>query len=125
MDVNDYLSVYSSYNGVRQKTETPPNFPHLDIVSMPKTHTVEIDFIRKTEPNLLYKLLIQYIIVDLCGGKYVGSHQTWCMGKFKNQTMLVQCCQFIEYIWLNLDQGLSVETLIAQSPPSLRSSFYH
>lgn len=124
MDVNDYLSVYSSYNGVRQKTEPPLDFPYLDIASKPRTHTVEIDFIRKTEPNLFYKLLIKHIIVDLCGGKYIGSHGTWCMGKFKNQRTLVQCCQFIEYIWLNLDQGLSIETLIAQSPPLLRNTFY-
>jgi hypothetical protein len=124
MDVNDYLSVYSSYNGVRQKTETPPDFPYLDIVSKPRTHTVEIDFIRKTEPNLFYKLLIKHIIVDLCGGKYIGNHGAWCMGKFKNQRTLVQCCQFIEYIWLNLDQGLSIETLIAQSLPFLRNTIY-
>lgn len=124
MDINNYLSVYSSYNGVEQTTETPPDFPYLDIASMPKTHTVEIDFIRKTEPNLFYKLLIKHIIVDLCGGQYVGSYGTWCMGKFKNQTALVQCCQFIEYIWLNLDQGLSAETLIAKSRLSLCSTTY-
>ena len=124
MDVNDYLSVYSSYNCVLQKTETPPDFPYLDIVSKPRTHTVEIDFIGKPEPNLFHKLLIKHIIVDLCGGKYIGSHGTWCMVKFKNQKTLVQCCQFIEYIWLNLDQGLSIETLIAQSPPLLRNTFY-
>jgi hypothetical protein len=112
MDVNDYLYTHNSFNGVKTEIETDISFPYLDIVSTKKTHTVEIDFFRKTLPDLPLRLLIQYIIIDLCQGKYIGSHGTWCMGKFRSRERLIKCCHCIEYLWTNMSELSVIDDLM-------------
>ena len=112
MDARDYLYTHHSFNGVKTEFLTDVSFPYLDIVSTKKTHTVEIDFFRKTLPDLPLRLLIQYIIVDLCQGKYIGSHGTWCMGKFKSRERLIKCCHCIEYLWTHMSELITIDDLI-------------
>jgi len=112
MDVMDYLYTHNSFNGVKTGIKTASSFPYLDLVSKKRTHTIEVDFIGKTLPDLPLRLLIKYIIVDLCQGKYIGSYGTWCGGRFKSRERLIKCCHCIEYLWTNMSETTKIDDLL-------------
>jgi hypothetical protein len=119
MDPRDHLLYYNSYNGVKADQEyrddQPIGFPYLDIVSSKRVHTVEIDFFRKTLPDLPYRLLLKYIIEECCQGKYIGGFGTWCMGKFRTRERLIKCCHHIGYIYSDLSEVSVVDDLLAKA----------